>query len=313
MFAIKVLPEDFFVEEVPDRNWLDNGSFLVLRVLKRDWNTESATDFIAKRLSIKRSLIKYAGAKDKRAVTVQYMSIKGFKKKVFFKHNGLFVESVGFTNEPLSLGSLKGNNFVIVVRRIKEGASKINNNLFPNFFDSQRFSSNNADVGLAIIKKDFKLACDLLKGESSVSNYLLRNPNDFCGALRTINDKILSFYIHAYQSRLFNIVLEELLRDNDVFELENFKIPLVGFGSENSELVDKMLAVDNISLRDFIIREIPNISSEGSYRSAVVRVDNIYFSDVMDDDLNPGFKKQTIAFFLPKGSYATVIIKSLFS
>jgi len=68
----------------------------------------------------------------------------------------------------------------------------------------------------------------------------------------------------------------------------------------------------SITTRSFVIREIPELSSEGVMRNAFVEVSNLSISDFDDDELNEGKKKCTVKFSLPKGSYATIVVKSMF-
>ena len=72
-----------------------------------------------------------------------------------------------------------------------------------------------------------------------------------------------------------------------------------------------MLESLGLDQKSFLIRQAPELSVEGSSRKAVVRAERFSFS-VDNDEFNPGMKKVTLSFFLPKGSYATIFIKYLF-
>jgi len=67
---------------------------------------------------------------------------------------------------------------------------------------------------------------------------------------------------------------------------------------------------EEIKREDFIIKEIPELVTESKYRDAFIDVKNIkcYWDD---DELNEGRFKVELKFFLPKGSYATMLIKKL--
>ncbi len=206
--------------------------------------------------------------------------------------------------------------------------------IIPNYFGEQRFSKNNPLVGKAIIKDDFKEAVELIlenKGdfEEKIKVYLKENKNDCVGAVNLIPFKIRKLYVHAYQSYLFNKTIDsylELFNNNSIKngkiiankEIENKKIPLIGFGTETEDkevdnLINTLLEQENVNLRDFIIRKIPDLSSEGGLRDLFFEINDLKVIGINDDSLNKNKKKIKLGFSLKKGCYATVAIKYLFS
>ncbi|MBI1968815.1 tRNA pseudouridine(13) synthase TruD, partial [Candidatus Woesearchaeota archaeon] len=98
------------------------------------------------------------------------------------------------------------------------------------------------------------------------------------------------------------------------------KIPLIGFGSEElekepemKELIATLLEKESITYNDFIIRQLPDITPEGELRKAFIEVKDFQMSSPEDDELNPEKKKVMVQFFLPKGSYATMVIRKMFA
>ena len=65
---------------------------------------------------------------------------------------------------------------------------------------------------------------------------------------------------------------------------------------------------EKIAERDFIIRQIPELSSEGDQRAAFVKVNDFKMVKKEKDELNKSKLKLKVKFSLPKGSYATVFI-----
>jgi len=59
------------------------------------------------------------------------------------------------------------------------------------------------------------------------------------------------------------------------------------------------------------MREMPELCAEGSERERVMKVKNFKVLSFGDDELNEGKKKEVVSFFLPKGSYATVVLDNL--
>ncbi|WP_252981519.1 tRNA pseudouridine(13) synthase TruD [Aliarcobacter butzleri] len=74
--------EDFIVEEQPIKFSL-SGNFLVLKIKKTNCDTWELIDRIAKFLNVYSNEIGYAGLKDKRATTTQYITIpKKYSKEI---------------------------------------------------------------------------------------------------------------------------------------------------------------------------------------------------------------------------------------
>ena len=189
----------------------------------------------------------------------------------------------------------------------------------PNYFGEQRFSKNNHLVGKAIIKKDFKKAVNLIlenKGdfEEKIRGYLKTNKNNYVGAINLIPFKIRKLYVHAYQSYLFNKTIDYYLK---LKKKTNKKIPVIGFGIETEDkeinkIINEILKKEKINLRDFIVRKIPDLSSEGDLRDLFFEINNLEIIEINNDNLNKNKKKIKLSFILKKGCYATVAIKYLF-
>src|SRR3990172_7057516 len=76
---IKQVPEDFEVDEIVDLidKTKPSGEQTYFFVIKKNWTTESAIREISKRLGVSQRRFKFAGSKDKFAITKQ--SVSGFK------------------------------------------------------------------------------------------------------------------------------------------------------------------------------------------------------------------------------------------
>jgi len=325
-YSIKQEPEDFVVKEIPGVRVVENGEYSIFRLKKRNYTTERAVQLIADALKIDRKRIGYAGNKDKVAVTEQSISIRNIKKRRVenLKLRDIELSFIGYSDEPVSLGDLEGNHFEIVARNIEKPPRRVERII--NYFGEQRFSRYNAEIGKAIIKKEFRKAVDRIldsigKDEERVIEHLRRNKNDFVGALKRMPWKTLNLYVHAYQSKLWNKVVEELIMRNKDFlacDARNTRIPLIGFATEIKEknikrVVDEVLEEEGITQDDFIIRAIPELSSAGSERDLFAEVKELKIGELEEDELNRGKKKVRISFSLGKGSYATEVVKALFS
>ena len=82
-------------------------------------------------------------------------------------------------------------------------------------------------------------------------------------------------------------------------------IPIVGFGVDPNEITKEIMKEEEITQRDFIIRQIPELSAEGTQRNMFCEVKKLEIKKKGNDVL--------LKFFLPKSCYATVFIDQLFN
>jgi len=167
--------EDFVVKEITNREEGGEGKYLILELVKHDWDTHHFTRTLAKILQISQKRISVAGTKDKRAITTQKISIFDLDasdiEKVHLKDIELKV--LGRSRKSVELGDLWGNDFIITIRNIacspeetKRLLEKTTDGILsqggvPNFFGIQRFGSVRPVthlVGKAIVEGDFEKA-----------------------------------------------------------------------------------------------------------------------------------------------------------
>ncbi len=89
--------------------------------------------------------------------------------------------------------------------------------------------------------------------------------------------------------------------------------PIVGSETEladgvQGEIERQVLGDEAVELSTFSIEKMPEISSKGTRRPVLVPV-KVRDDDLNEDELNPGRFKTTLQFFLPQGSYATVLVR----
>ncbi|MDD1727836.1 MAG: tRNA pseudouridine(13) synthase TruD [Methanospirillum sp.] len=147
---LKAVPEDFVVDEIPETPVPSGtGPYLICRLTKKNWDQQRSIKEIAGRLGVSHQRIGFAGTKDKRAVTTQYISIyKGDPAVIEALHiPDITIEPVGASEQQISLGDLKGNRFTISLTdfnpfRPEDNPEEINRDLsegVPNYFGYQRF------------------------------------------------------------------------------------------------------------------------------------------------------------------------------
>jgi tRNA pseudouridine13 synthase len=178
-------PEDFIVEEVADHKILKKGAYKLFTLEKEGIETFELLNFISKENSIPRKDIGIAGMKDTHARTIQYVTVP--QRYDIEELEDVEIKFLGYLNNPIRLGDLTANRFIITIREIEEdemqialeNAKTIKYGI-PNYFDNQRFGSvsDNQFIAKHIIKKDY---------ESAVKQYLTTfTPYD---RLQIITDK----------------------------------------------------------------------------------------------------------------------------
>ncbi|KAI5146267.1 tRNA pseudouridine13 synthase [Nematocida parisii] len=222
---------------------------------------------------------------------------------------------------------------------------------FPNYYGNQRFGYglSNPDVGELIIKKDFKGAISkIIENLGNLENsprvkealtYLHQEKysdarNTLPGKFQTEKTVIYSLekkipakiifsrirretrmiYLHSYQSKLFNDVLQQRLING---VRNNEYITGVSIGSITSkQQIDQLVTVSdtpNISNTVIPLYPIEEIGASkhekvvgltGGYRKAIIIPENLNYSVI-------NFRYLEISFDLPPGVYATMLIKEL--
>ena len=166
----------------------------------------------------------------------------------------------------------------------------------------------------------------------SLVTFLADRPGDFKGAMARINADLRGLYLSSFQSFLWNRILSDLVRESgaDSFPVELksgrvlfFRsltrplgvIPLPSararFESEAMRArVESSLKEIGLELKSIRIRHPrENFFSRGE-RAATFRPAGLT-SEWGADDLYPGRSKLALRFDLPRGSYATIVVKRL--
>jgi len=145
---VKAVPEDFVVEEQARLPLAPDGPYTIYRVRKRAVTTMEVEAMMAHALRRPRSAVRSPALKDKNAVAVQYLALRG-DGPARLEGRGFVAERVGRAARPLEPSDLVGNRFTVVVRDLAPlEAEGLGNRLerlgregLPNYFDQQRFGS----------------------------------------------------------------------------------------------------------------------------------------------------------------------------
>lgn len=156
-------------------------AYLHFVLYKQNKDTMEAANMICKFTRLNPRSIRYAGTKDRRAVTVQKMCIaKGDVTRINSLNKqlrGIKLGSFSYSDEGINLGDLKGNEFVITIRNVQTSGEKpvseiVDENFqtlkekgFINYYGMQRFgtfSVSTHEVGREILLNNWKGAVELI-------------------------------------------------------------------------------------------------------------------------------------------------------
>ena len=361
--ALKEQVNDFVVKELASHE-TGEGDHIIVKLRKQNMTTLEAIGKLSNMLHISRDRIGYAGNKDKRAVTEQYISIQGVSeedvRQIFTDEFDIEVIGEG---HHIGLGNLSANRFEILIRDLNLPIEDIRNRSlkiveeldgkFPNYFGDQRFGSARPithQVGRHILRGEYEKAVwtyiakpydseyksirktrqklwesrdpedaaekfpESYRYEKTLLYHLTKNEGDYKGAIKRLPEGLQQLFIHAYQSWIFNRVLSNLL-DEGWFDPE-YEIPLVGFKTDLKDnkpenMIEEILEEEGVSQEDFRLQDFPELRSEGSFRRAFADFRNFEILEIEEDDLNMTQNKMRVKFDLPKGCYATVLLREV--
>lgn len=172
-----------------------------------------------------------------------------------------------------------------------------------------------------------------------VLEHLSAQPQDFRGAIARIHPDQRSLYLAAYQAFLWNGLLASWLRarlpPEQLFDVElacgvvpfvralsavrrrdvAVDLPLPSARQKPAagpiaDIVEQLMAQQGLQLRELRVK-YPRDSffSKGS-RPALVQPANLEWA-AAEDELYPSHQKRCLAFDLPRGAYATIVIKTI--
>ena len=165
-FRFKERPEDFLVDERAAEPPSGSGEHLWLRIEKRGLSTIEAARRLAIALEREPNQVGFAGRKDVRAVTRQWISVEGADPD---RVRGLELEDVTVleverSERGLRMGALAGNRFEIVLRglaadaraRVEQVLAALVERGLPNYYGAQRFGfdGRTQDLGRCLLEGD---------------------------------------------------------------------------------------------------------------------------------------------------------------
>lgn len=157
---LRSTPEDFVVEEILGYDADGAGEHALLWVEKRGANTDWVARELAKFAGVPPMAVGYAGLKDRHAVTRQTFSVQLAGKPdpdwSTFPHSEVKVLAATRHSRKLKRGALRGNRFVLVLREVtgdRDAAEQVLQQIaargVPNYYGEQRFGREGGNVAQA--------------------------------------------------------------------------------------------------------------------------------------------------------------------
>ena len=174
----------------------------------------------------------------------------------------------------------------------------------------------------------------------SLVTYLADHPADFRGAFARLRRDLRSLYFSAYQSHLWNLLLARLIErstrpeqrvpiafkvatlpihrrldPDQATTLAAWRLPLPAARTPLPDGPARDLALEvlgglGLAWEHLRIKHLKDLFFSKGSRPALFFADGLTHS-LADDDLYPGRRKLQLAFELPKGAYATLLVKRL--
>jgi len=196
-------------------------------------------------------------------------------------------------------------------------------------FTSPYDSKENTEIREKLVdKSNYKKYFDQVPPQMDIERIVLQEMIDHDDAQKAIHAVPLNlrrFYVQAYQSYLFNQTLSAAFTDGEdlfvaqtgdvCYDLQgilgkfikgldqHLALPFVGYSYYKKTRFDfqisKILEAEEITPKDFFIKEMQEISSEGGFRQAAIQCTDY------------SAKNNTVEFSLSRGSFATVILREI--
>ncbi len=318
---IRTAPEDFQVDEEPGFTPDGEGQHVLLKVRKRNTNTQWLVRQLARFAKVPVRDVGFAGLKDRCAVTSQWFSIdlagKAEPDWSALDSEDIQVIDVVRHGRKLRRGALRGNHFVLVLRQIEGDRGELERRLrqvsregVPNYFGEQRFGQNSSNLeqadgmfrGKIRVRDRHKRGLYLSAARSLLFNRVLaeRVRNGTWQRVLPGEVVMLAGSRSFFTVDMLSEQIEQRFASGDIFPTA----PLWGRGYSTAQ--DQALTVETEALLEFQSwrkgLELAGLKQER--RSLQLQPKDLVWEWAEEEALRLGF-------FLPAGCYATVVLREL--
>jgi tRNA pseudouridine13 synthase len=318
---IRQKPSHFIVEEVPLYEASGTGIHLYLNITKENMNTRDVQVKLAEIFKLDPSEVGKAGLKDKYAITSQTFSVvfDGEQPEpndvisIVEREIPVKVNWAKYHTNKLRAGHLLGNRFTITVTETEENAlekaqkiaDRIHEAGIPNYYGVQRTGEEGENIiqGWLILKGSKRL------GDRWLRKYLLSSYQSYlCNRYlaERVGNGLFSTLIHGDLAKKYDtggvFWVEDTETEQKRFENKeiSYTAPMYGYKMreakyEASVFEDHVLDSVTITKKDFRKHHV-----KGTRRTGRI------LPEIALDEKTDGLE---ISFMLPKGSYATTVLR----
>ncbi len=317
--TLKTHPEDFYVEEIPAYAPSGQGGHLFVHIEKRGLTTRQAIERLARACGADARHAGSAGMKDRHAVTRQWLSFESADpaRLAEAEDDQLTILTTASNETKLRTGHLQGNRFRLRVRDVEaaaigptvEAAARLAEGV-PNYFGSQRFGreGNNVETARRWLVEGGRAPRARFKRKLMVSSLQSGAFNE------VLRRRVLAGTVHAPMAGdVMQTVRRGLFTDDDLAllqeRLDRWEISPTGpmFGSDMRRPTSdaETLEAEIEATFGFNAEVYGRMGKLGRGTRRVLRIRPLDLHCQAEED---GF---TIAFQLPPGAYATVVMREL--
>lgn len=321
MPRIRAQPEDFVVEELSLFPPIGNGNHTHLWVEKRLRTTDDVARDLARAAGVPPREVGYAGRKDRHAVTRQWFSVPELdpeKARELELPGARVVEAVRHAHR-LRVGQLRGNAFTLRVRDVDRAAAtaaeeRLDEMLahgMPNRFGRQRFGRDGGNVARgAELLRSGQLRGDRRQALLMISALQSAVFNQVLAERAATLDRLLAGDVAVSHATGLCFVVQD--PEREAARVASFEISPTGpiFGTKMQRPRGAAAALEDAVMARF---ELPSANAlavprslrlHGERRALRIRLEDARAR--WDDGV------MELAFTLPPGSYATVLVEELF-
>jgi len=349
-FIFNKSSRDFEVEEVPLYDFSGSGEHLIIKIRKKDMTTPEAVNALSSALGVKARDIGYAGLKDKEGSTIQSFSLmlKGDSAVSTFSHERIKILSTTRHANKLKPGHLKGNKFKLRLKKVMPSSANIINSLckkissegMPNYFGYQRFGSfgDNHIAGKLIVEGQKKERNKELR-KMLVSAYQSKLFNDWLSLRISISHLANSFsgeeLIRAANIAARGFDATEALSLEDFAGIEKQKQFFKIFAGDVLchypygklfDCEDPVADAERMAQRQVCVTGLLDGLKQKKSSGSAYKLESPFiqemdangdrrFAWIFPEDVKTKYIEEEaqleLEFYLPRGSYATVLLSEL--
>jgi len=349
---LKQRPEDFSVTESWRFDDDPRGEWFVYLMDKQKLTTFEAVDRICRAVGVQPADVSYCGLKDKQGRTTQLVAVRAKRvdlqeADLRLKPLGRSREPLSSANTTSNRFAVTVRDLTEDdLSKLPASVAEVQRLGVVNYFDSQRFGPLKHGQGFLVKEHwgEWELRNPYPGAEkyAPVIRWLRKHPDDHLGAFLRTEPRWRALQVFTYQSWLWNEGVKRYLRDllgitrlvairyqagsllfpralesAEARALRGASFPLLGPDSKIEDPAIRTAALsvlgrEQMALSDLRVPGTPQIHFDHEERPIFSYPGKLVVGEARDDEENRGRLKVNVAFTLPPGAYATLVVKRLF-